>query len=275
MKIIIAPVDFSANSNNAARYAADMAVAINAELHLVHFVEIPASAGEFPLNDYILDEMQNNGTEGLNQLRDELAVRTGGKVNILTNMEVGNVQYRLEEYCTQKKPFVVILGSSGNSLEKLLIGSHLSGVLHHIPYPLIVVPKNAVFHPFKKVVLACDLDDIAKGVPAGVSFLKEFQDIFGSGFEVINITTERQDRQNEAEAAFEFNSWKERLQEIYPDVHFVRMNKIEEGISDYLVSHPADLLLVFPKKHSFLEFHKSHAKKISLNSTIPVMSIHA
>jgi hypothetical protein len=92
---------------------------------------------------------------------------------------------------------------------------------------------------------------------------------------VINITTSRQDYQDEAEAAFEFDSWKIRLQEFYPEVHFVRMNKVEEGISEYLANHPADLLLVFPKKHNVFEFHKSHAKKIAFTSSIPVMSIHA
>ena len=35
------------------------------------------------------------------------------------------------------------------------------------------------------------------------------------------------------------------------------------------------VLLVFPKKHSFFEFHRSHAKKLALNGTVPIMSIHA
>jgi hypothetical protein len=219
--------------------------------------------------------MQKSGTEGLNQLWDELVIRTNGKLDIYINIEVGSAEYKLEEFCTQKKPFTVIMGNSGKSLERALNGSHVAGAIRHLPYPLIVVPENAVFHQFKKIVLACDLDDIAEGVPVTFNFLKEFRDVFGCGFEVINITTSRQDYQDEAEAAFEFDSWKTRLQEFYPEVHFVRMNKVEEGISEYLTSHPADLLLVFPKKHNVFEFHKSHAKKIAFSSSVPVMSIHA
>jgi nucleotide-binding universal stress UspA family protein len=274
MKPIIVPVNFSASSNNAASYAADMAVPMQADLHLVHFVEIPVSTAEFPINDYVLAQLQDSGLEGLNQLREKLVVRTGGKVNLHTNMEVGSVEYRLEEFCTRISPFIVVIGSAGSSLERVLAGSHLLVAIRHLPYPLIVVRENAVFHEFKKILLACDLDDIAGGIPVSLSFLKEFQNIFGSSFEVINIATRRQEWQGEAEAAFVFNSWKDRLKELYPEIHFVRMNKVEEGISTYLDKHPADLLLVFPKKHNLFDFHRSHAKKIASHSPVPVMSIH-
>lgn len=275
MKTIIVPVNFSASSDNAARYAADMALAIHADLHLIHFVQIQASTSDVPLAGYALAELQESGKEGLQQLRDALIKRTEGKVNIFTYMEVGPVEDRIEEYCAKKMPFIVIMGNAGKSLERALTGSNVSQAIRHLPHPMIVVPENAVFHSIKKIVLACDLDDIAEGVPVSVSFLKEFRHIFGAGFEVINIATGRQDHQEEAEAAFVFNSWKDRLLEIYPEVHFLRMNKVEDGISEYLSNHPADLLLVFPKKHNVFEFHKSHAKKIAFNSSIPVMSIHA
>lgn len=242
MKKIVVPVNFSASSDNAARYAADMALAIHAELHLVHFVQVPVSTADFPMNEYVFSEMEQSGTEGLNQLWDKLVVRTHGKVNIYTNMEVGNVEYRLEEFCTRTKPFMVVMGSAGPSLERALTGSNISAAIRHLPYPLIVVPGNAIFHQYKKIMLACDLDDIAAGVPVNNPLLKEFQNNFDCNFEVINISTKQM--------------------------------KVEEGISEYLSNHPADLLLVFPKKHNFLEFHKSHAKKIALHSSIPVMSMH-
>lgn len=261
MKTIIAPVNFSASSNNAARYAADMALAFHAELHLIHFIQFPVTTAEFPINDFVFEEMEKSGMEGLNQLCHELIARTQGKLDIFIHQEVGGMEYRLEEFCKRKAPFLVIMGSPGPS--------------HHLPYPLMVIPEHAVFHQIKRIVLACDLDDIAGGMPVSNSFLKEFQQAFDSSFEVINIATEKQDKQAEAEAAFGFNSWKDQLQACYPEVHFVKMKKVEEGISEYLGQHPADLLLVFPKRHGFLEFHKSHAKKITFHSQVPVMSIHS
>jgi nucleotide-binding universal stress UspA family protein len=274
MKTIVVPVDFSASSANAARYAADMAKAIHANLHLIHVVQLPISVAEMAMTESLYAEMQEIAAQGLKDLWEELVKRTDGKLHIFTHLEEGALEYRLIEFCNLNPPFLVIMGNSGPSLERVMTGSNVARVIHRLRYPLIVVPVDAVFHPIKKIVLACDLEDLAAGMPVPPSFLKELRDSFGSSFEVINICTATQDHQNEAEAAFEFNSWKARLHEIYPEVHFLRTKKVEKGIDEYLQSHPADLLLVFPKKHGLLEFHSSHSKKIALHSRVPVMSIH-
>ena len=48
MKNIIVPVDFTETSNNAARYAADLAAFIGAELHLVHVLDYKALIRKSP-----------------------------------------------------------------------------------------------------------------------------------------------------------------------------------------------------------------------------------
>ncbi len=48
MKTILAPVDFSVSSTNAAKYAADLALSIAAELTLFHVLEIPAAGSQSP-----------------------------------------------------------------------------------------------------------------------------------------------------------------------------------------------------------------------------------
>jgi len=165
------------------------------------------------------------------------------------------------------------MGASGSSLERALTGSNLAAAIRHLPYPLIVVPENAVFHKISKIVLACDLNDMAAGIPVRSSFLRELKDIFNCSFEVLNINSRGQ--QANTNSIMEVEAWKECVRGIFQEVRFVETDKVEEGISKYLAEHPADLLLVFPKKHNFFEFHKSHAKKIAQASTVPIMSIHA
>jgi len=273
MRTIVAPVNFSPNSSNAARYAADLALAAQAELHLYYVLELPVSVAEFPVNDYVFNEMQEAGAESLKQLWEELIKRTDAKVNIFTHLEVGSVEYKIEEFCQQKKPFVVVMGASGSSLERALTGSNLAAAIHHLPYPLLVVPEKAVFRQIRKVVLACDLSDMAAGIPVKPSFLGELKEIFNTTFEVVNINSRGQ--QANTNSIMEVEAWKECVRGIFPEVHFVQTDKVEDGISKYLEEHPVDLLIVFPKKHNFFEFHKSHAKKIARTSTVPIMSIHA
>lgn len=273
MRTIVTPVNFSPNSANAARYAADLAVAAQADLHLYYVLELPVSVAEFPVNDYIFNEMQEAGAQSLKQLREELVKRTDGKVNVFVHMEVGSIEYKIEEFCLQKKPFVVVMGASGNTLERALSGSNLVAAIRHLPYPLIVVPENAVFRQIRTVVMACDLDDLAGGIPVKSSFLQELKDIFNARFDVVNINTRSQ--QQSTSSIMEVEAWKDCIRGTFQEVHFVETDNVEDGLGQYLNEHPADLLLVFPKKHNILEFHRSHAKKIALHSSVPVMSVHA
>jgi hypothetical protein len=64
------------------------------------------------------------------------------------------------------------------------------------------------------------------------------------------------------------------LQEVGPALNVVRRESIGEGIRDYLEHHRADWLLVLPKKHALLEFHKSRAREIALESPVPVLWLH-
>jgi nucleotide-binding universal stress UspA family protein len=242
MRDIIAPVNFSPNSNNAARYAADLAQATQSDLYLIYVLQLPVSAGEFPVNDYIFNDMQEAGAASLKQLWEELIKRTAARVNIFVHMEVGPVEHKIEEFCMGKKPFAVVMGATGNSIGSVLTGSNIGAAIRHLPYPLIVVPEKATFQTIRRIVLACDMEDVAAGVPANPSYLQELTEIFDASFEV---------------------------------AHFEYSGKVERSLGKYLVNHPADLLMVFPKKHNFFEFHKSHARKIALTSQVPVMSIHA
>lgn len=273
MRTIIAPVNFSPNSANAARYAADLALATQAELHLLYVLQLPVSVAEFPVTDYVFNTMQEAGAEGLQKLWKELVTRTEEKVNIITQMEVGAVENKIEEYCALQKPFVVVMGASGDTLESTLIGGNLSAAIRRLPYPLIVVPESAVYNQIHKIVLACDLNDISGGIPVKPSFLKELKDLFNAKFEVLNINTRGQ--QQETANIMEVDAWKDCIHETFPGVHFVQTDNVEEGIGKYLDKHPADMLLVFPKKHNFFEFHRSHAKRLALNSSVPIMSVHA
>lgn len=272
MRTIVAPVNFTPNSRNAAFYAADMALTVEADLYLLYVLQLPVSVAEFPLNDYVFNEMQESGAEALSQLQQELSKRTEGKLKVFTHMEIGGVEAKIEEYCKGKHPFVVVMGASEHSLETALAGSNLTAAVRRLPYPLIIVPEYAKFNGMRKVVLACDLDDVSEGMPVKYSFLKDLRDIFHSQFDVVNVNTNTQARR--VDAVSDIVAWKASMHESFPEVHIVNVDNVELGVGQYLFEHGADMLVVFPKKHNFFAFHKSHAKRLALNGSVPIMSIH-
>jgi len=72
----------------------------------------------------------------------------------------------------------------------------------------------------------------------------------------------------------EYDGWKSQLEAFGRQLHIIKQNAVDEGVQYFVEKHPVDWLLVLPKKHSLLEFHKSKAKDIALKSPIPVMSLH-
>lgn len=255
MKNIIAAVDFSDSSNNAARYAADLAASIGAELHLVHVLDFKAIHPEVPVPDYLLDEVRDSGLTSLERLAGELRSRTGQKITVITDLETGPVERRVKDFSWWKKPFMVIRGASRGETPEI----------GRLPYPLLIIPPDAAFRRLHNIVIACDEEEINNGTPVPIEFLQELRELFHAHLDVLHVATKR-----EASATLSFSEWRTTLMGQFPEMHFVSAPTVEEGINDYLDHHPVDWLVVFPKKEGLFHFHKSLSRHIVLHCPIPV-----
>jgi nucleotide-binding universal stress UspA family protein len=271
MKPIVVPVNFSENSANAARYAADLALSIEAEIRLLYIFQIPISMSEVPMPERAYQDLQGSGREMLDKLTHELLGRTNGKVPIQTDMEIGAVEGQIERYCKEKKPLLVVMGATGGGLENTLTGGNSVRAVRHLPYPVLVVPEGVRFHPLRHVVVACDKEDLSAGLPVATPVLRWISDVPGIRLEVVHVLEE-----NESASEFNlvYNRWQGVLKGLEPALHFARAKSVEEGMNELLAGSAADLVVVFPKKHNILEFHRSQSKRLVLHCGMPVMSIH-
>jgi nucleotide-binding universal stress UspA family protein len=272
MKPIVVPVNFSPCAHNAALYAADLARILKADLHLIHVIQLPVTSAEMGMSEYLYESMVDTANTSLKELQVDLTRHTHGKVCVEISLEVGGLGSKVRELCQELAPFAVILGSSGPTLEKFITGSPLASLLHNIEFPVLVVPENIPFRHYHRILLACDLADLGAGLPQSLSLLKELRAHFGSRFDV--LTVETPDVLEGEQAVFESEGWKEPFKDLYPEIHFIRTRKVDEGIREYLLQNEVDLVLVFPKKHRLFEFHVSQSRKVAKNSPIPVMSLH-
>jgi nucleotide-binding universal stress UspA family protein len=272
MRTIVVPVNFTPASNNAARYAAHFAAVIGGDLRLIHVLQMPFTAFEYPVPDAAFEALRDSAATRLKELAAELNKRTAGRVPVETDMEVGGVDYKIRKYCKEVQPFLVVMGAAELSLDRLLTGSPTLQALRRLPYPMLVIPEGVQFEQPERILLACDLEDIHSEMIGATGFLRELKDLFGARFDIINVTTPAEEGQGET--VYTYEARRARMKEIYPELHFVHTDTVGKGIGEYLKDHPADWLIVFPKKHAFYELHSSQARKIVLHSPIPVMSIH-
>ena len=102
MKTLIVPTDFSPAAENAAIYATDLGIAIQADLLLLNVVQIPVTVVEVALTENEYEEMLQEAIKSLAELRAQLLVHAGtAKITIRTKVVVGTIEFELEQACKQ------------------------------------------------------------------------------------------------------------------------------------------------------------------------------
>lgn len=272
MKTIVVATDFSAAASNAATYAADMALAVKADLFLLHVYQLPMYYGEVPVQINV-DDWQKDAENSLYQLRKELEKQTQGQVTIHTEVRLGNYLPELEAVCEKLDPYTVIIGSTGKSAaERVLFGSNAVYAMKHLAWPVITVPYGTKFTSIHKIGLACDLANVANTVP--VDELSLLVNDFNAELHVLNIGKEEA---YDPDTIYASGLLGEMLVKVKPQFHFLSHKDTDQGILDFAEKNNIDLLIVLPKRRSLPEaiMHKSHTKQFVLHSHVPLMALHA
>ena len=271
MKTILLPTDFSAAANNAANYAANMALAINAGLLLLHIYDIPVGYTEIPL---LIDpeELKKSAENEICKLREQLIRNTSGKIKIETSVNLGTFFNELESVCDTINPYAVVMGNQGTTTAlRLLFGSHTVQAMKHLKWPLITVPNGTRYSGIKKIGLACDFKKVIDETT--IDETKLLVNDFNAELHVLNI--ERQ-KIYDPEFGFESGLLQVMLFGLKPRYHFFKSENIDEGIMEFTEKNNIDLLIMMPKRHSMLDkfIHRSHTKQLLLYSHVPVMALH-
>ena len=274
MKKIIVPTDFSPAALNAVNYAADMALAIHAEIHLLHIYQIPISVTETPLVFISVEELRDNAEKKLAKLKKDLEHITSGKLEIQTESRLGDLTDELENYCNTVQPFVVVMGTRGHSaVEKALFGSNALSVIRHLTWPVICVPIGKEYGVgIKRVGLACDFREILETTP--VSVIKTFVKELKADLHVLNVDPENNHSKGDTQA--QVILLQTALEDVNPQYHFIQHKDVEDGVNEFAEINNLDMIIAIPKKHKLMEglFRKSSTKQLVFESHVPVMCVH-
>jgi len=273
MKTIVSPTDFSEISKNAANYAADMALVLGTSLSLVHVCALPIATADGTVPSYPFEQLLSDAEKNMADLKDHLFERTRGMINIYTEVREGFIINEIQEYCTKVNPYAIVMGTeSASFFERLMEGATTFSALTQFAWPVIIIPPGVVFSGIRKICLACDLNNIKDTVP--IKELKNFVREFRSEFHVIHVDEDGGSFTPDelSESAF----LEELIGELHPIYHFKDGTEIEKTICEFAAKNDFDMLLIFPKKHSFINkiFQHSHSKSIVLQTRIPVLAIH-
>ncbi len=148
MKRILAAIDFSATTDLVLEQAAQLALAFQAPITVLHVVEPePDFVGFEPGPEVVRQAVARDFVaerNRLHQLRDALELRLGG-------LECGALQVqgpsaaKIVEAAERLGAGLIVLGSHGHgALYHLLVGSVAESVLRKARVPVVVVPASPV-----------------------------------------------------------------------------------------------------------------------------------
>jgi nucleotide-binding universal stress UspA family protein len=263
MQTVLTPTDFSDASLNAVNYAADMAIALNASLLILHVIELPINLNHF---NYKGCGAEVEAEQKLNHLKEEITKRTSGKIYVQTKQVIGLIENEITKMCSYKNPVAVVMAAKGASMKDHLFMDSITVYLSkNLKYPIIIVPPGMHHKPIHKILLATDLENIYN-LP--VETIIKITSVLNAQLDIVHVYNEEDKCEVMVSRMTELVYY---LESLDPQFHFVYNPNVYKGVIDFAKENHSDIILTFPKKHQF--FHKSQSKQLVFNAPFTVMTI--
>jgi nucleotide-binding universal stress UspA family protein len=273
MKTILVPTDFGVSARNAMQYAISLAPAMDARIILYHTHHLPVPVSEMPVVYNFPPDMDGQARDQLNNCIRELKQGRGQQTDIQAITTSGFAVDEIVEIAEERNVDLIVMGVSNSSKTgHLLFGSVTTGVMEQSSRPLIVVPEKASYHKPEKISLACDYGH--EFSPLVTAHIKNWVKTFGARLLIINV--EAPEEKIATPKAITSKQLEAELQEVQHSIHFPAHPDVVKGLVEFDDAHAVDLLVMVPRRHSFLDkiFHTSKTRKMVFETHIPVLILH-
>jgi nucleotide-binding universal stress UspA family protein len=278
MNNLIVPIDFSETSKNAARYAAHLSTLVpDAHLILYNvFDTLEYGSDSSPLGtDGEEDASRKAIVElALASVQTELSAITKAKITCVAE-EDNRFLDTLEKYVKNNNIQLIIMGLTGSTrLVQVFMGSNALNIVKRAIAPVIIVPEHTHSQSARNVMLLTDFKDIDNTIP--IDTVKEVLDLFKPRLHIVNVDHEHYVQVTD-EYKTERTKLEGKLQQYNPDFYFIRLFDFVEAINQFVADNHIDLILTFPRKHSFLSnmFKTTNTTKLAFHSHVPIVAINA
>jgi nucleotide-binding universal stress UspA family protein len=268
MKTAIIPINFSEASENAARYAFELAqYEKEIKLLLFHtFLIQPAIADPptIPVNINELD-LGKERTQLLKEFNDTLK-QTYGNAETELIVKQGSVLNEVVELIKSRSIDLIVIGvnSDDNTEDNKAIS-----IIKTSKIPVLIVPRNTKFKKPEKIALALDhtttLDETV------IRQIKDWVKLFQSKLLIFDVLKKAEQVSSE-KLAVEITI-EDSFEEIDYASHFPTGDDLYQEINSFITKSNSDMLIMIKHHHMFLQdaFHHSKTKKMTFQTQVPLL----
>ena len=277
MNNFIVPIDFSETSKNAARYAAHISTLVP-DAHLILYNVFDAleyGSDSSPLGTDAEEDASRKAIVelALESVRIELSSITNARISCVAE-ENNHFLDSLEKYVKWNHIQLIIMGLTGATrLGQVFMGSNALNIVKRAIAPVIIVPEHTHSTSAKNVMLLTDFQDVENTIP--IDSVKSVLNLFHPRLFVVNVDHEHYVQVTDEYKA-ERAKLEEKLQEYRPEFFFIRLFDFVEATNQFVADNHIDLILTFPRKHSWLSsvFKTTSTSKLAFHSHVPIAAIN-
>jgi nucleotide-binding universal stress UspA family protein len=273
MKKILVPTDFSSEAENALKVAAQFAKKFEAEIFLLHMLELPLDmvnpVGDSRNNDlpealFFMKLAKKRFTEVLSR-----PYLQGIKIHETVEFEQafdGIIETSRKYNCD-----FIVMGSRGaTGLKEMFIGSNTEKVVRTSNIPVLVIKKHVPEFEVKNFVFATNLDDSSK---ITLEKVVDFAKLLDARLHLVYINTANEFITSE-ETDAKLNSFLNDLNFSNYQFHIYNDHTVEKGILNFARKMRADLVGIATHGRKGLShfFNGSISEDLANHSERPVIT---
>lgn len=269
MHSILVATDFSDASLNAARYAAVLSRKTGAGLTLLHVYMIPTPVSEMPYVMVSTEEIQAANEEQMAKIAADLESIAGKKIKTLVNigMPADEVAYQSAELNAD----LVVTGMRGASsaLDKF-IGSTTAAIIRKSKIPVLVIPAGHSYENFHTITYATDFNYAMN--ETSMRLLQSWPGLQSDLLlQVVHVQQPGEDL-NETQANGK-SVLQQRLGGARHIFHHEKHDSVEDGLDQFLASHPSQLLVMVTHRHNWWHrlLNASHTTEMAYRTDLPLL----
>ncbi|MEL6673894.1 MAG: universal stress protein [Bacteroidota bacterium] len=273
MKTYLFATDFSQTALQALHYAVPLVKRLKGKLILFHAYEFVSPYMEIPAN--MIEQLNLEvREEGLAQLKIWKDMVSGLAPELSCEVEIrcGKAAQSIKDFAELEKVDGIIMGTKGASgLKKFVMGSVASRTLVNAPCPVLLIPEEAVYQAWEKLVFATDF------LPFPQAFFDQLKALAGEKgrLNFLHISPYYAEMNPQQYVAFR-DFVKGSLPAEQVEFNIVPADTVEKGLTSYVEVHRPDLLLMLTKRKDWINklIHGSEVKRHAFHPVVPVLVFH-
>lgn len=269
MNTILVAVDFTNNSENAARFALGLASDTKSRVTLVHGTHLPlVSDVQFDITAS-LDSMHTQAKKDMDLLSAKLSKKFP-KVKITAHVEIGFVGEILRKLSKKSEVSLVTLGiGPSDKFSEVVFGSTSTALAGSIATPVLIIPEKASYKGLSRMCISFDGNKLPTGT--GLKTVAELKEHFDSKVYYAHVMDENYPIKDESSLRSVFTL----LNDDQKNVHFLKSikGKKVEMIEDFGRRYKINLLVMVAREHNFLWrlIHERNTKKMAFSTSRPLL----